>query len=206
MLATRMAVDIGPEKRSPFEGRLIRLRAREPADLGRLNEMFDDPEVLAGLKVAFPQSMEGIRDWFDRTQAAENMAIFVIEAPEDPNAVGVCALEGIDARARSATFGIWIGKAYWGRGFGTDATGVICRFAFRHMNLQRVELRVYATNLRAVRAYEKVGFRLEGTLRRAQFLGGEPVDVHVMGLLADELNDDDPEGWNRPSSSRALPR
>ena len=55
------------------------------------------------------------------------------------------------------------------------------------MNLQRIELHVYAGNTRGIRAYERVGFRLEGTLRRAQFVGGRYVDVLVMGLLAEEL-------------------
>ena len=42
-------------------------------------------------------------------------------------------------------------------------------------------------NEQARRVYERVGFRHEGTLRRAHFLGGRNVDVHVMGLLAEEL-------------------
>jgi RimJ/RimL family protein N-acetyltransferase len=55
------------------------------------------------------------------------------------------------------------------------------------MNLHRIELDVYATNTRGRRAYEKVGFRLEGTRRQAAFVGGHHVDVFVMGLLAEEL-------------------
>ena len=52
------------DTRSPaLEGRLVRLRAREQADLSRLNEMFNDPDVLAGLTFAFPQSKAGIREW-----------------------------------------------------------------------------------------------------------------------------------------------
>ncbi|MBI2238083.1 MAG: GNAT family N-acetyltransferase [Actinobacteria bacterium] len=171
-----------------LEGRLVRLRAREEADLAHLNEMFDDPDVLAGLMVTFPQPMAGIREWVERTRGNERDAIFVVETLEARETVGVCALEGIDARARTARFGIWIGKPHWGKGYGTDATHACCRFGFRHMNLQRIELHVYPeTNPRAVRTYERVGFTLEGTLRRAQFLGSRYIDVAVMGLLAEEL-------------------
>lgn len=93
----------------------------------------------------------------------------------------------IEAVARTAILGIWIGKPYWGKGYGTDATGTLCRFAFRHMNLQRIELNVFATNPRAVRACDKVGFKLEGTRRRSAFVGGRHVDSYLMGLLAEEL-------------------
>jgi RimJ/RimL family protein N-acetyltransferase len=57
------------------------------------------------------------------------------------------------------------------------------------MNLQRIELNVFETNPRALRAYEKAGFTLEGTLRRSEFVQGRHVNSHGMGLLAEELID-----------------
>jgi RimJ/RimL family protein N-acetyltransferase len=45
---------------------------------------------------------------------------------------------------------------------------------------------VYADNARGQRAYEKAGFTMEGTLRRAHFARGRHEDVHVMSLLRDE--------------------
>jgi RimJ/RimL family protein N-acetyltransferase len=103
--------------------------------------------------------------------------------------VGACSLEGIDGRVRSAALGIWIGKPYWDHGYGTDAVRTLCGFGFREMNLQRIGLAVYETNLRGVRAYEKVGFKEEGRRRRAHFVGGRHVDVIVMGLLAEKMSE-----------------
>jgi RimJ/RimL family protein N-acetyltransferase len=174
--------------RAAFEGDLVRLRAREDEDLPRLNAMFDEPAVLGGLQVPFPQPMAGIREWMEATRGAENQVHFVIETTAG-EAVGVCGLQDIDGRARHAVLGIWIGEPYWHRGFGTDAIRVLCRFGFRHMNLQRITLQVYEPNERARRVYEKVGFKREGTLRRSQFVGGRYVDEYVMGLHAEELID-----------------
>src|SRR6058998_3724551 len=171
---------------SAFQGELVRLRAREEDDLPRLNEMFNDPDVLAGLQVTFPQPLAGIREWVERTRSLEDQMVFVVETlAGEP--VGVCGLEQIDARARQAMLEIWIGKPYWSKGYGTDAVRTLCRFGFGHMNLQRITLHVYEPNERARRVYERVGFRVEGTLRRAQFVGGRYVDDHMMGLLAEEF-------------------
>jgi RimJ/RimL family protein N-acetyltransferase len=176
--------------RPALDGALVRLRAREQADVGPLNTLFDDPDVLAGLMLAFPQSTTGFREWMHATRDWNSQAAFVIETLTDRTAIGICAFDTIDSRSRTANFGIWIGKPFWRRGFGTDATRTICRFGFRQMNLQRISLSVYATNPKALRTYERVGFRPEGTRRRAQFIGGRHIDVIEMGLLADELIDE----------------
>ena len=91
--------------------------------------------------------------------------------------------------SRTGTPGIWIGKPFWDRGYGSDAVRTLSRYATREMNLQRITLAVFETNPRARSAYEKVGFKEEGRLRRGHFVGGQYVDVIVMGLLAEELID-----------------
>lgn len=170
-----------------LEGALVRLRGAEPVDLARLNEMVNDPDVLAGLShVTFPQPLQGIRDWLEGSRNAERSIVFVTETLAG-ECIGVCSLEAIEARSRVATLGIWIGKPYWDKGYGTDAVRVLCRFGFRHANLQRIQLHVFAPNERGTRVYEKVGFKHEGTLRRSHFVGGRYVDTYVMGLLAEDL-------------------
>ncbi|MFL5737469.1 MAG: GNAT family N-acetyltransferase [Actinomycetota bacterium] len=172
---------------APLEGALVRLRAPEPADVSQLNTMFDDPDVLAGLQLAMPQPLAGFREWAEWSRTSERQQAFAIETLDDRRAVGMCSLDTIDARTRTADFGIWIGKPFWGRGYGTDATRTACRFGLRYMNLQRISLSVYATNEKAERVYERVGFRREGVARRGTFLGGRNVDITEMGLLAEEL-------------------
>ncbi len=170
-----------------LEGKLVRLRAYEPADYAPLNDLFADPDVLSGIGAAMPQPVAGFREFIEGAKGKDDRIFFAIERLDDRLAIGGCGLMEIERAARTAVFGIWIGKEFWERGYGTDATRTLCRFAFGHLNLQRVELNVFATNPRAVRAYEKVGFKLEGTKRRSQFVQGTHVDSYVMGLLAGEL-------------------
>src|SRR5437867_1116888 len=175
--------------RSPFEGALVRLRAIEEDDLPKINEGIWDPEVSRYLSVAWPEPLAGTREWWERARTSERDAGFVIETLAG-EFVGGCGLHQISSRNRSAVLGIWLARPRWEKGFGTDAVRTLCRFAFQEMNLQRVELGVLEMNPRGVRAYEKVGFKEEGRLRRFMFVGGRSVDMIMMGLLAEDLIED----------------
>jgi RimJ/RimL family protein N-acetyltransferase len=175
--------------RSPFEGRLVRLRPVEEKDIPLIHEMFNDLQVQRTLAITWIQPHAGTREWWEGIRRNPNAAPFVIETLAGET-VGVCSLEDIHAASRSAALGIWIGTPHWDKGYGTDAVRTLCRFGFEEMNLQRIGLAVYDVNPRGRRAYEKVGFKEEGRRRRAMFLDGTYVDVVGMGLLAEELIED----------------
>lgn len=175
--------------RSPFEGTLVRLRAFEEDDIPQANVLVWDPDVSRHLAIAWPEPIAGTREFWHRARIASDSATFAIETLAG-EFVGLCGLEQVNARNRSAELGIWIGKPYWDKGYGTDAVRTLSRFGFREMNLQRIYLHVYEMNTRGKRAYEKVGFKEEGRLRRGQFVDGRYVDVVVMGLLAEDLIED----------------
>jgi len=52
----------------------------------------------------------------------------------------------------------------------------------------RLWLAVLVTNVRAQRAYEKVGFTREGTWRESVYMNGGWVDEHLYGVLRTEFN------------------
>jgi RimJ/RimL family protein N-acetyltransferase len=175
------------EHRPPLQGQLVRLRAHEPADLSTLNDLINEPDVGAELGMAMPQPVSGFRAFVEAGEKDPSRATFAIERIEGRVPVGGCSLFAIETSARSAVLGIWLGKQYWDTGLGTDAVRTLCRFGFDHMNLQRIELNVFEANARAKRAYEKVGFVLEGTRRRSEFVDGRLVDSYLMALLVEEL-------------------
>jgi RimJ/RimL family protein N-acetyltransferase len=175
--------------RSPFEGALVRLRAVEEDDVTAMHGMFNDPEVQRTLAVNWMEPAAGTRRWWEGVRANTGTFAFAIVSPAG-ELVGVCSLEDLNPAVRSAGLGIWIGKAYWDKGYGTDAIRTLCRFGFQEMNLQRIGLSVYDVNPRGVRIYEKIGFKEEGRARRAHFIDGRHIDVIRMGLLAEDLIED----------------
>jgi RimJ/RimL family protein N-acetyltransferase len=96
-------------------------------------------------------------------------------------------LGGISWAHGEAYVGIGLGEAeFWGRGYGTDAMRLILRFGFDELNLKRVSLNTFEYNPRAIRSYEKAGFRYEGKVRGGLLREGRRWDVIYMGILRSE--------------------
>jgi RimJ/RimL family protein N-acetyltransferase len=174
---------------SPFEGRLIRLRAREPEDESLLHRWFNDPEVTEHLSLRYPLSHAQEKAFIERNhEIAFGNASFAVETLAESRLIGGVSLENGSAENRSAVLGIAIGdKTMWDGGYGTDTMRTVCRFGFEMMNLHRIELEVIAGNERARKVYERVGFRTEGCRREALYKFGRYHDVIRMGLLEGEL-------------------
>ena len=73
-----------------------------------------------------------------------------------------------------------------GRGYGSEAVQLAQKFIFEELNLNRLELQVYSHNSRAIKSYEKVGFKKEGVLRQALFMNNTFSDEIIMSMLRDE--------------------
>jgi RimJ/RimL family protein N-acetyltransferase len=63
---------------------------------------------------------------------------------------------------------------------------LMLKFGFETLNLNRIFLRVYEYNQRAIRSYEKAGFVLEGKLRQARYQAGKYHDEYIMSVLRSE--------------------
>jgi RimJ/RimL family protein N-acetyltransferase len=168
-------------------GTSIRLRALVREDREILRSFINDPDVLEYSNVYQPISDVQQDAWFESAMKSDSQRWFGIETLEQPEIVGTCCLVDIDWVGRVAELRIRIGdKRVWGRAYGTEACALLVKFGFLHLNLERIWLRVFAPNTRALRLYEKLGFVVEGRLRRAWSLQGIVDDVIVMGLLRDE--------------------
>jgi ribosomal-protein-serine acetyltransferase len=99
---------------------------------------------------------------------------------------GFIGLFDIDPGFQSAEIGYWVDKGAEGRGLITRAARAMLKHAFEELKLHRVELRCAATNERSIAVAERLGFRLEGRLVKADRIGSEWVDFLIYGLLDEE--------------------
>jgi RimJ/RimL family protein N-acetyltransferase len=173
-----------------ISGKRVRLRAVERSDLPKFHGWLNDSEVTQGLAMFLPLSMGDEEKWFDRVMQGEPEQRALAIDVKDGQAwklIGNAGLFNLEWNNRSAEFGIFIGdKSCWDKGHGTEALELILRHGFHTLNLHRIFLRVYASNARARRSYEKAGFVLEGTMREAVFRDGKYGDVHIMSVLRSE--------------------
>jgi RimJ/RimL family protein N-acetyltransferase len=113
---------------------------------------------------------------------------FAIIDSEKVKVIGNCGLMNVDNVNRKAELGIFIGeKDYWGKGYGTEAIELLLDFSFNILNLNSIMLIVRAFNKRAIRCYEKCGFKLIGKRREAAIIGPQKYDEYYMDILAGEF-------------------
>lgn len=102
--------------------------------------------------------------------------------------IGNCSLFNINPVHRTAEVGIFIGdEKHRGQGYGAEALELLLAYGFKILNLNNIMLKVFAFNQRAIRSYEKVGFRIFGRRSQAYYLNGKYYDVIMMEALAQDF-------------------
>jgi len=174
---------------NPLQGGLVRLVAADSAiDADLFARWSRDSEYmrLQDSGTARPWSVKQAKDeiqhWMEHEQP--NEYVFMIRTLANDHPIGAVGLDDIRWSNGDAFVGIGIGeREYWGKGYGTDAMRAILRFAFTELNLHRVSLDVFEYNPRAIRSYEKAGFKVEGRIRHALNRDDQRWDMIYMGTL-----------------------
>jgi len=175
-----------------IEGKRVRLRSFELSDLDEVMRHWNNLELrnLVGSADRGPVCRNDEEEWIKSTwkQRQERKAFtFAIETITDGKLIGGTGLFDTDRTSRSAMFGISIyDPEKWGKGYGQESTSLMLDFAFRTLNLNRVELNTFDFNDRAQKCYLKVGFKEVGRRRKARFIDGEYRDDIIMDILKEE--------------------
>jgi len=175
-----------------IEGKRVRLRSFELSDLDEIMKHWNNMELrnFLGSADRGPVARNEEEEWIRGTwkQRQERKAFtFAIETMADNKLIGGTGLFNIDWTSRSAMVGVSIyNPEYWGKGYGQESMNLIVGFAFRTLNLDRVELDVFDFNKRAQKCYLKVGFKEVGRRRKARFIDGKYHDDIIMDILKDE--------------------
>jgi RimJ/RimL family protein N-acetyltransferase len=173
-----------------IRGKQISLSELRLDDADTLFLWINDPETVRFNAPYTPVHENGHRAWFEKVTRDATRVVFGIRARKDQRLIGLLQLADIHPVHRSTELIIRIGEeTNRNRGAGSEAVQLGVQFAFRDRNLQRVWLRVFAGNHRAIRAYAKAGLQVEGTLRRACYVNGEWRDEVIMAVIADVATD-----------------
>jgi len=181
---------------SPFDGvevrdREVLLRPLDSADAAALFRLIDADRERLGRWLP----------WVDETRTEIDTVRFIADAADERRRrrslvlgiavegmlCGTLGLHYVDWFDRSAEIGYWIGADREGRGYVTRAVRCMLDVAFGSAGLHRVVIRCAVENVRSRRVAERLGFRVEGLLREAQWVGGRFLDQHLYALLRAEF-------------------
>lgn len=165
-----------------LRGERVTLRPLTDADVAPLAEIAAEPEVARWWLGLTEQDLR------EKAGPDEDDLILAIEL--DGQVIGLAqAGEETDPDYRHANIDLFLGTAWQGRGLGGDAIRALARHLFHELGHHRITIDPAADNERAIRAYEKVGFKRVGILRRYERgPDGTWHDGLLLDLLAEELD------------------
>jgi [ribosomal protein S5]-alanine N-acetyltransferase len=172
-----------------LQDKRVRLRGPRDDDADALFALFSDPAVMRYWSrppmTTLGEAQGLIGEMLD---SFEQRSLFnwVITTRDDDSAIGTCTLFRIDARHRHAEIGYALRSDRWGRGIASDAVALVLDWAFRRLDLQRVEADIDPGNDGSRRLLARLGFASEGVLRQRFFVGDVVTDSELFGLLAQE--------------------
>ncbi|MGI5852972.1 MAG: GNAT family N-acetyltransferase [Bacillota bacterium] len=168
-----------------FRGKKTIIRPIKPEDLQHILTWNNDSEVQEFLGGDSACTLEKCREWYNQGLSDRHAKHYLI-CSEAGIPLGDLELVNISWRSGDAELRIRIGeKAYWNHGYGTDSLQALLRHAFCDMGLNRIYLRVYCHNTRAIHVYEKCGFKREGILKNKKARDGFQ-DIVLMRIFRDE--------------------
>lgn len=128
---------------------------------------------------------ESHENWMKNKVETGEVAQFIIVCDEKD--VGSVYLRDIDLDKKEAEYGIFIGEeSALGLGIGTKSAELIIEYAFKTLKLEKLILRVHADNERAVRSYEKAGFKKNGKSELVS-INGKDTLIIFMDLENDNI-------------------
>ncbi len=180
----------GPE--ATLHGERVSLRPARDADADRLAEILGEPEVFRWW------GAHDARRVREELIEAPGVALFAIEA--DGRLIGlVMYSEETEPDYRHASIDIALTTASHGQGLGSETLRLLARHLFEERGHRRLTIDPAVANERAVRAYERVGFRPVGVMREYERgPDGTWRDGLLMDLLASEFRS------AAPSASREM--
>ena len=162
-----------------LRGERVTLRPLEDSDLDLLAAIIGEPSVAQWWGEA--EEPERLRDNLRMDGDA-----FVIEA-DDELAGWLGFVEETEPEYRSVGFDISLSERFQGQGLGPDALRTLIRWFATERGHHRFTIDPSVLNDRAIRAYEAVGFKPVGVMRKAELVEGEWTDGVLMDLLIEEL-------------------
>ncbi len=164
----------------------VGIRPWRPGDAPVIVEALNDPGVTDNLRDGLPKPYTEA-DALKYIIASQEEGAYAFAITEDGTAVGSIQLsrQG-NIHSRTAELGYYVVRRCWGKGIGSEALRLACRFAFEQTDLVRIYAEPFVENAASRRAIEKNGFALEGIMRKNAVKNGRVRDMCMYALVKED--------------------
>lgn len=142
----------------------LSLRAPQKEDLDNIHLLGSDPEVMRYISYGKTQTLEAARrDLNKRIRLSKgNTGYWITEEKESGRFVGWMALKTL-GRSSDYEIGYRLMRNMWGKGYATEASRCLIRYAFEDLQLEKVLAVCMPENQASRKVMEKVGLQYTGT-------------------------------------------
>jgi [ribosomal protein S5]-alanine N-acetyltransferase len=166
--------------------RSLILRALRPTDLDDLYEYASDPEIDQYVPWEHYKNIDEAREnlnEFLEEYEKDGLGAWGIEHRADKKLIGIINTSIPHRINRRVETGYTISRAYWGKGYATEAVQAVIQFGFEKMELLRIEAVVLPEHLASARVLEKSGMQFEGVLHSYQVWKNKPCDLRMYAIV-----------------------
>ncbi len=174
----------------------LRLRQITRTDSGDMMALFGAPEMLRFLNnppVDTPEKAVNMIDWLAGNYQKQEEIDWGITLHGDDHLIGMCGCYQWERSNRHIDIGYHILPEQWGKGYATEATHAVLRWAFDNLNLHRIQADCTDGNIASERVLLKCGFKVEGIWRESCWEHERFVDIKQFGLLRRDYHPASPE-------------
>lgn len=132
------------------------------------------------------QSKDDIQQYISAMSKNPDIFFFGIFSIKTMGHCGNIKLGPINWLHRFGEIGLVLRKEVWGKGFGTESIKLISKFAFDELGLHKIWCGCLSENLGSIKAFQKAGFKIEGTLKKQYWTNGKWMDDIIFGLTQED--------------------
>jgi diamine N-acetyltransferase len=164
---------------------MILLKKLLESDLTYRVNLLNDDAISPYINTSEKFTLGKTQKWFAKINTDKTRKDFVFSFNKER--VGMGGLTNISETNKNCELYMYLDPSFQGKGFGYLSAKALCNYAFTNLEMEKVYLYTFSENKRANRLYEKVGFKLEGELRRHTLKDNVLKDRCIYGLLKFEF-------------------
>ncbi len=168
---------------------VLLLRQFTQSDLPQIFYGLSHPDVIAyyGVQYDSLESAKAQLNFFKNLEENETGVWWAVCSADDKIFYGACGLNNLSKTHKKAEIGFWLLPEYWKKGIMKTVVEMVCSYAFKKLNLHRIEALVETGNIKSKKLLTKLHFNHEGTMKDCEIKNEKFISLDIYARLNHDL-------------------